>query len=81
MAIITSNMGKIGIGFVSCFFDVVLLIQHFCLYGENNTTVVSKIEEENPFLSNKRLDSIDSTKGQSLDILVMNLKPYSPIQL
>ena len=63
MAIITSNAGKIGIGFVSCFFDVVLLVQHFCLYGKNNTVVVNRVEEENPFLSNRRLNSIDSTKA------------------
>ena len=45
-AIITGNIGKIGIGFVSCFFDVILLVQHFCLYGKNNDNKLNEAIDE-----------------------------------
>ena len=46
IAIVSGNIGKIGIGFVSCFFDVILLMQHFCLYGKNNEKVLLEQEEK-----------------------------------
>ena len=45
-AIISGNIGKIGIGFVSCFFDVILLVQHFCLYGKNNKRKLEELAAE-----------------------------------
>lgn len=55
IAIVSGNIGKIGIGFVSCFFDVILLMQHFCLYGKNNHAALLEMEKEtdekSPFVS------------------------------
>ena len=64
---ITGNIGKIGIGLVSCFFDVILLVQHFCLYGKNNTRQldqrIEEIEEKSPIVSRNRLESNISITG------------------
>jgi hypothetical protein len=57
IAIITSNYGKIGIGFVSCFFDIILLVQHFCLYGKNNDKEIADATERSPIVSRPDLDA------------------------
>ena len=67
ISMITGNIGKIGIGLVSCFFDVILLVQHFCLYGKNNDTQlearIEEIEEKSPIVSRNRLESNLSITG------------------
>ena len=64
---ITGNIGKIGIGLVSCFFDIILLVQHFCLYGKNNDRQldqrIEEIEEKSPIVSRNRLESNLSITG------------------
>ena len=61
-SIITGNIGKIGIGLVSCFFDVILLVQHFCLYGKNNNERVEQaldtVEEKSPIVSQELFQRI-----------------------
>ena len=67
ISIITGNIGKIGIGLVSCFFDIILLVQHFCLYGKNNDrqleSRIEEIEEKSPIVSRQRLESNLSITG------------------
>ena len=53
---------------MSCFFDVVLLVQHYCLYGQNNSTIIrdsAADEPQNdsafqPIISRNRLNSRDA---------------------
>ena len=63
-AIISGNIGKIGIGFVSCFFDVILLVQHFCLYGKNNARKLEELAAEED--SKSPLVSQDISLGSQL---------------
>lgn len=70
MTIITGNSGKLGIGFVSVFFDIILLTQHFCLYGKNNEQKLLELEKEvdeekSPFVSQRLGSFLGSRVGFS----------------
>lgn len=36
---LVGNFGKLGLGLLSIFFDVIFLVQHYLLYSENNLHV------------------------------------------
>ncbi|CAG5098503.1 Oidioi.mRNA.OKI2018_I69.XSR.g15729.t1.cds [Oikopleura dioica] len=70
MTIITGNSGKLGIGLVSVFFDIILLTQHFCLYGKNNEQKLLELEKEvdeekSPFVSQRLGSFLGSRVGFS----------------
>ncbi|KAG7369656.1 lysosomal cystine family transporter [Nitzschia inconspicua] len=50
---ITGNPAKFGLGFVSIFFDLIFIVQHYCLYANNNnrTSADSWDEQQEPLLS------------------------------
>jgi len=52
----TLNIAKYALSFVSIIFDIIFMIQHFCLYKENNKLRDSKTEH--------LINSIDVTKGK-----------------
>ena len=91
ITIITSNAGKIGIGFVSCFFDIVLLIQHYCLYGQNNSTVIARdsaATDQNqsdsafePIISSKRLNSITGDAFSPMESAVLYHAPKGDLMI
>ena len=68
----TGNIGKIGIGFVSCFFDVILLMQHFCLYGKNNKARLLEMAEEEKEPLDQPTDPIISQRS------ILNREGFSP---
>lgn len=71
-SIVTGNIGKIGIGFVSCFFDVILLMQHFCLYGKNNQARLLEMAEEEKEPLDQPTDPIISQRS------ILNREGFSP---
>ena len=91
ITIITSNAGKIGIGFVSCFFDIVLLIQHYCLYGQNNSTVIARdsaATDQNqldsafePIISSKRLNSVTGDAFSPMESAVLYHAPKGDLMI
>lgn len=91
ITIITSNAGKIGIGFVSCFFDIVLLIQHYCLYGQNNSVVIARDSTETdqnqsdsafePIISSKRLNSITGDAFSPMESAVLYHAPKGDLMI
>ena len=52
---------------VWCRADIILLVQHFCLYGKNNDRQleerIEEIEEKSPIVSRQRLESNLSITG------------------
>jgi cystinosin len=51
---ITGNPAKFGLGFVSIIFDVIFMVQHYCLYSEPSDS--TRNEQEEPLLP-----AVDST--------------------
>ncbi len=40
------NIAKLGLGTISIFFDIVFIVQHFCLYTDNDCDIKNSTEEE-----------------------------------
>lgn len=51
---ITGNPAKFGLGFVSIIFDVIFMMQHYCLYADSTTSAADSLifqnEQEEPLL-------------------------------
>jgi cystinosin len=63
---ITGNPAKFGLGFVSIIFDVIFMVQHYCLYPEVSSQVTMiRSEQEEPLLPTSSL--VDTDEGNSTE--------------
>jgi hypothetical protein len=61
---ITGNPAKFALGFVSIIFDIIFMIQHYCLYPSNNGELHNNRGQQEPLLSHEEIISSQSEEEE-----------------